>query len=94
MDLILKYPDDKTAFIGFFMIDASIQGRGMGSAIAGEVCSCLKSQFDFVRLGYVRGNVQAEYFWLKNGFKPTGKIAETEQGDIVVVQRDIRSFSV
>lgn len=93
MDLILKYPDDRTAFIGFFMVDASVQGKGVGSAIVEEVCSCLKSQYDFVRLGYVRGNAQAENFWLKNEFKPTGIISQKAEYDIVYAQRSIGSTS-
>lgn len=28
MDLILAYPDDKTAFLGFFMLKRSFTGRG------------------------------------------------------------------
>ena len=91
MDLILKYPDDKTALIGFFMVDASFQGKGIGSSIVDEICSCLKSQFDFVRLGYVQGNLQAENFWLKNEFKPTGTIKKIAGIDVVVAQRSIGS---
>jgi RimJ/RimL family protein N-acetyltransferase len=91
LDLILKYPDDKTAFIGFFMIDASLQGKGIGSAIVKDICFWLKSQFDFIRLGYVRENIQAEKFWCKNEFKPTGETIQTDQGAIVLMQRDIRT---
>ena len=28
MDLILAYPDDETAFLGFFMLKRSFTGRG------------------------------------------------------------------
>ena len=91
MDLILNYPDDKTALIGFFMVDASLQGKGIGSSIVDEICSCLKSQFDFIRLGYVQGNLQAENFWLKNEFKPTGTIKKIAGIDVVVAQRRIGS---
>lgn len=30
MDFIMAYPDDKTAFIGFFMTEASVQKRRSG----------------------------------------------------------------
>lgn len=93
MDLILKYPDDKTAVSGFFMVDVSLQGKGIGSSIVDEICSCLKSQFDFIRLVYVRGNLQAENFWLKNEFKPTGTIKKIAGIDLVVAQRRIGSTS-
>ena len=31
LDLILDYPEEKTAYIGFFMVDAAMQGTGLGS---------------------------------------------------------------
>ena len=39
MDLILKYPNDETAFIGLFMVDSASQGKGTGTAII-EECLC------------------------------------------------------
>ena len=42
IDLIAGYPDDKTAFIGFFMMEKNFQGRGVGSAIIGDVLEFLK----------------------------------------------------
>ena len=87
LDLIHGYPDDRTAFIGFFMMDRKMQGSGIGSGIVEDICSCLGREFDFVRLGYVKGNPQAEHFWLKNGFLPTGVVKHMEQGEIVVMQR-------
>lgn len=35
LDLILDYPEEKTAYIGFFMVDAAMQGTGLGSRLAG-----------------------------------------------------------
>lgn len=90
LDLILKYPDEKTAFIGFFMMNADMQGKGIGSKIIEEVCDCLGDQFSFARLGYVKGNKQSEGFWLKNGFRPTGETSQTENYEIAVMQRKLR----
>lgn len=90
MDLILEYPDEKTAYIGFFMMNADMQGKGIGSKIIEEVCNCLGEQFSFVRLGYVKGNKQSEGFWIKNGFRPAGVISQTENYEIVVLQRELR----
>ncbi len=87
MDLILRYPNEQTAFIGFFMVDARDQGRGVGSAIVTRVLSRLSEKFSAVRLGYVRGNEQSRHFWEKNGFTPTGVIAREERYDIVIMQR-------
>lgn len=36
MDFIMAYPDELTAFIGFFMTDVSIQNTGTGSKIMGN----------------------------------------------------------
>ena len=33
LDLILDYPEEKTAYIGFFMVDAAMQGTGLGSRL-------------------------------------------------------------
>lgn len=86
LELILRYPDERTAFIGFFIMAPSRQGGGVGSVVVEEICACLGKQFEFVRLAYVLGNPQAEHFWKKNGFLPTGVVAHTEQGELVVMQ--------
>lgn len=44
MDLILKYPNDETAFIGLFMVDSASQGKGTGPAIIEECLCFLKRQ--------------------------------------------------
>lgn len=87
LDLILRYPNDKTAFIGFFMLNAKMQGKGIGSEIIESICTYLKREFSFVRLGYVDGNKQSESFWEKNLFQPTGVVVHTDSYDIVVMQR-------
>lgn len=87
MDLILKYPNNNTVFIGFFMMHADKQGEGIGSEIIKEVCTYLKKEFSFIRLGYVKGNKQSESFWIKNSFQPTGIISHTENYDIVIMQK-------
>ncbi len=91
MDLILRYPNAETAFIGFFMVSAAHQGCGLGSFLVGEILACLADNgFGFTRLGYVKGNPQARAFWLKNGFAETGVEAKTEAYTMVVLQRPNR----
>ncbi len=69
MDLILAYPTEEIAFIGFFMTDVQYQNKGIGSKIIGEVCACLKSSgYKRVRLGVDKGNPQSYAFWAKNQF--------------------------
>ena len=69
MDLILGYPQANTAFIGFFMMEAKCQGKGIGSGIIREVCIVL-SRWGYrrVRLATDRENPQSNAFWEKNGF--------------------------
>lgn len=74
MDLIDGYPDRETAFIGFFMTDASVQNSGIGSGIIESLCRSLKSPgYSRIRLGWVSTNPQAEHFWHKNHFSETGR---------------------
>lgn len=90
MDLIYRYPNENTAFIGFFMMDKMYQGKGIGSTIIEESLAYLEKQgFTHVRLGYMKGNKQSRHFWIKNGFTPTGIETNNSQGTVVVMQRKI-----
>lgn len=90
MDLILRYPDKDTAFIGFFMTDVSVQKAGVGSGIIDALCACLSGVgFSSVRLGWVRGNPQAEHFWKKNHFRETGASYDTDHYTVIIAQRRI-----
>lgn len=89
MDLILGYPNEITAFIGFFMMNAELQGKSIGSKIIKEVCEYLRNDFSFIRLGYVKGNRQSENFWVKNLFEFTGDESKTDSYDIVAMQRKL-----
>lgn len=74
LDLILGYPNDETAFIGFFMVDASMQSHGCGSSLITELCTALcKNGCRRVRLAIDEGNPQSAAFWTKNGFAKTGQ---------------------
>ena len=75
MDLIDGYPEADCAFIGFFMMDRGLQGRGIGSDIIREVCEYLwKMGFRTVRLAIAEDNPQANHFWRKNGFAVVKKV--------------------
>lgn len=90
MDLIMKYPDEKTAFIGFFMVDYFVQNTGIGSKLIGELCSYLPSVgMSYIRLCWVEGNPQAEHFWHKNGFGETGVKCDMGQYTVIVAQREL-----
>lgn len=88
LDLVLRYPDVQTAYIGFFMMRNSMQGRGEGSAMITQCLRVLGKQgFLRVRLGYVKGNLQSQTFWRKNGFQDIGTQVDFGQYSVVVAQR-------
>ncbi|MEG1686785.1 MAG: GNAT family N-acetyltransferase [Angelakisella sp.] len=88
MDLILDFPVPQTAFIGLFMMNKACQGQGIGSEIMGDVLASLAEQgFTTARLGYIKGNAEAQGFWCKNSFVPTGAENETEAYTIVVMEK-------
>lgn len=71
LDLIDGYPKKDIVFIGFFMVDSTIQKSGIGSAIVNELIDYLTTlEYKEVRLGWINGNPQPEHFWIKNGFCP------------------------
>ena len=74
LDLIERYPQEDGAYIGFFMTRKAVQGRGVGSALIGELLNELREEgFRRVRLAVDRGNPQSKAFWEKNGFALTGE---------------------
>lgn len=90
LDLIMAYPDEKTAFIGFFMTAAAVQNAGVGSEIIDELCNSLSAMgLSGVRLCWVRGNPQAEHFWRKNRFAETGVTCDGGLYTVVVAHRDL-----
>ena len=90
MDLIIAFPNDRTAFIGFFMVDAGRSNKGVGSGIIKELDEFLSNNgFEFIRLGWVKGNPQAEHFWHKNGFKETGVTYDTDGYTVIVAEKEI-----
>lgn len=90
MDVISGYPNEETAYIGFFMVNQKVQNKGVGTAVITEVCQFLKEiGFSYIRLAYVKGNPQSEAFWTKSNFERTGREAETRGCKVVVMQRNL-----
>ena len=93
MDLILGYPDEETAYIGFFMTDVYMQGRGVGSSIISDLSQYICGQgYSDIQLCWVKDNPQAEHFWLKNGFIVTGKLYDMDDYTVVEAQRSIVAY--
>lgn len=88
LDLILRYPNPETAFIGWFILRKDLQGRGNGTAIVNELLAFLKNQrFSYVRLAYIKGNPESRAFWEKNQFIPAGIETEGDGYTMVVMER-------
>lgn len=89
-DLITGFPNEKTLFIGFFMVKKEEQGNGLGTEIISELCRDVSAKgFEHIRLGYVKGNPQSEAFWMKNGFVKTGVETQTGGYTVVVLEKDL-----
>ncbi|MDO5132614.1 MAG: GNAT family N-acetyltransferase [Eubacteriales bacterium] len=70
LDLITDYPAKQEAFLGWFMVDAQMQGQGIGSRILSDVCAALRAQsFTAVTVGIRRRNTDAVSFWRAGGFQ-------------------------
>lgn len=92
LDLILHYPQQNTAFIGFFMINRQRQGLGVGSSMIYDLCAYLKqAQFHSMSLGWMEGNMQAEHFWLKNFFLPEKVIPGCRERQVVYASRNLQA---
>lgn len=86
MDLISGYPENKTLYIGFFMIQVSLHRQKVGSALFSEVVSfAQKRGYQSIQLGWMKENSQASGFWLANGFKPIGQ--KDRKGQLVIEAR-------
>lgn len=90
LDLVLDYPRPGAAFIGMFMVDGRLQGRGVGSAIIADCAAALAAQgLDTIRLAVDEGNPQSAAFWAKNGFAPTGERIPCAHGAYLPMERGL-----
>ncbi len=90
MDIITEYPEKNGAFIGWFMVDAQMQGKGIGSQILADVRATLKGAgYEKISLGCVKENITAIKFWEGQGFRPTGEEHPTGRHTTVMFARDI-----
>ncbi|MBO4352843.1 MAG: GNAT family N-acetyltransferase [Eggerthellaceae bacterium] len=90
LDLICGYPNADEAFIGWFMVDADLQGHGVGTGIFADVRASMKAQgFNRLSLKCPKASEEGRRFWEEQGFELTG--LEEDNGDYLVVEmaRDI-----
>ena len=89
MDLIDGYPEDQFAFIGFFMLRLSLQGKGEGTRLIGEILDYLRQLgFAAVRLGIDKNNENGIRFWTKHCFEILKEI-KNEDGIILYAERKL-----
>ena len=90
MDLIEHYPQQGIVLLGFFAMNANLQGKGIGTEIiCDSIAHLAQVGFQKVRLGIDKGNPQSESFWLKNGFAFTGEAYESDRSTILVMERTL-----
>lgn len=88
LDLILGYPNEITAYIGFFMMNKEYQGKGIGTQIICECAEYLKElRFGKIGLAIDKGNRQSEAFWMKNRFVRTGQKVPNEHSTYLSMVR-------
>jgi ribosomal protein S18 acetylase RimI-like enzyme len=77
LDLLLRYPDDETLYIGLLQIDRPRQGQGIGAAACQALEREVEARWPWVRrlrLSVVRTNDQVLGFWRRMGFTETGEV--------------------
>lgn len=71
-DLVLRYPDNETAFLGLLLLNEDFQGKGMGrQAYQLHEQFARENNFHKIRLAVVETNPVLD-FWRKLGFQETG----------------------
>ena len=88
IDLIDRYPDNRTAFIGLLMVSKSYQRKGIGTYITKALSQTLVAEgYSRIKLGYVKTNLSARSFWLKQGFQPTGAESVREYYTVIEAEK-------
>jgi ribosomal protein S18 acetylase RimI-like enzyme len=77
LDLLLRYPDDETVYLGLLLIDRAHQHQGVGTAAFQALERDLLPRWPWarrLRLSVVRTNDQTLGFWRQMGFTETGEV--------------------
>ncbi len=91
LDLILEYPDSTTVYIGFFMIHNQYSKKGVGSKIISSLSTYISELgYQFLELGWIKGNKQAESFWIKNGFNVIKEKRRNENQIVMIAKKELR----
>jgi ribosomal protein S18 acetylase RimI-like enzyme len=77
LDLLLRYPDQETVYLGLLLIDRRRQGQGIGAAAMRALEQQVPTRWPWarrLRLSVVRTNDQVLGFWRRMGFVETGEV--------------------
>jgi len=70
LDLVEGYPRERTLFVGFFMVERSLQRQGLGRTVVEALPRAADGAgLDSVRLGCLKGNEAGHAFWNAMGFQ-------------------------
>ena len=85
LDLITGYPEKDSAFIGWFMVDAKLQGQGIGTQLFSDIRAAMKAQgFSRLTLTARAECKEALDFWQKQGFTKLSEEADTGSGKTLI----------
>jgi len=83
LDVIERYPEQTSFWIGLIIVHGDLQGARLGSAVVDAVIGAAKTVgYETARLGVVQNNLKGIAFWQRHGFETT-----RTSGDIVVMQK-------
>jgi ribosomal protein S18 acetylase RimI-like enzyme len=77
LDLLLRYPDAETVYLGLLLVARDRQGQGIGAAACRALEREVAARWPWarrLRLSVVRTNGQVLGFWRRMGFAETGEV--------------------
>ena len=90
MDLIVGYPEADDAYIGWFMVDESLQGHGVGGSIFADVRAAMQAQgFDHLEVACPVSSESGMRFWEEQGFTRKGEHVYRDRYIVATLERDI-----
>ena len=90
MDLIVGYPESDDAYIGWFMVDETLQGQGIGSGIFADVRAAMQAQgFDHLEVACPKSSESGMRFWSELGFTAKSEHQHRNGYTVVTLHRDI-----
>ena len=87
IDLIEGYPNDKTVFLGLFILDASVQGHGIGKNLLNDILEVSKEMgFEKMELACHETNEKGFLFWSNMGFHEVRRtVRETDGKEYIII---------